>query len=156
MVEEQNFIREAIERVKTTQERIILLNTIMFGFGIVLIIIAGIVGIGGLTGYITKDTTFYIILFAILGFIHIFASFFIGAMQRANHAVLDIAQVEIAYMGYLKEVTFWDQYISTSSDVSGENRTNIEKAAGKIQEYTKEILEHLQKISEARIIKREP
>jgi len=156
MVEEQNFIHEAIERVKTTQERILLLNTIMFGFGIVLIFIAVSVGIGGLTGYITKDTTFYIILFAILGFTHIFASFFIGAIQRSNNAVSDIAQVEIAYRSYLKEVTLWDQYISTSSNASSVNRTDIEKAAGKIQEHTKETLEHLQKISEARIIKREP
>jgi hypothetical protein len=153
MVEELNFICEAIERVKTTQERIILLNTIMFGFGIVLITIAVIVGICGLIDLVTKDTTIYIILFAILGFIHIFASFFIGAMQRADLAVLDIAQVEIANRNFLKEVALWDQYISTSAGASSDNKMDIEKAAGKIQEYTKEILEHLQKISEARIIK---
>lgn len=137
----QTALKDAIKRATETQEWIKTSNQIMFGFGIILIIIA--VAVGFFT-----DKEVYSALFGGVGFLQIVASFFVGSMQRSQKAISDLIQVEIAYLNYFEQVTLWEQY-ATVLDNSGKiDRTNIEKAADKIHACAKDTLDLLQKMIE--------
>jgi hypothetical protein len=133
----QNALSDAIDRAKKTQNWILRLNIAMFVFGIVLIFVAVYVS------YLKNDAV-YGLLFGSVGFLQIVASFFIGAMTRSQNAVSTLVQVEIAYLNYFEQVTLWEEYASIMDDANRIDKANIEKAADKIQECTKETLELLQ------------
>ncbi|MFA5332171.1 MAG: hypothetical protein WC342_07310 [Methanoregula sp.] len=135
-------LKSAIRKAKITQTVILVLNVIMFFFGLILISVAVY---GGFTGM----SDVYALLFGGVGFADIVASFFVGAMQRSQNSVSDLVQVEIAFLNYFEQVRLWEQYASVRDDQGKIQKENLAKAAEKIQESTAQSLELLQKYIES-------
>lgn len=134
----ENAITDAINRAKQTQKCILGLNIAMFIFGAALICVAIVVSY-------SENNSAYSYLFGGVGFLQMVSSFFVGSMERSQKAISDLVQVEIAYLDFFEQVTIWEQYASILDEENRIDKSNIEKAAEKIQENSKEILELLQK-----------
>jgi hypothetical protein len=133
----QEALNDAINRAKNTQENILSLNIAMFYFGVLLVTIAVIVGI-------VNGDAGYSIVFGGIGLVQIIASFFVGSMERSQKAISDLVQIEIAYLSYFEQVNLWELYAGILDINSRIDRTNLEKAAEKIQACTRETIELLQ------------
>lgn len=134
-------LKAAIRRAKTTHSVILILNIIMFFFGLILISVAVY---GGFTGM----SDVYAVLFGGVGFADIVASFFIGAMQRSQNSVSDLVQVEIAFLNYFEQVRLWEEYAAVRDEKGMLQKENIAKSAEKLQDSTARSLELLQKYIE--------
>ena len=110
----------------------------MFVFGVILI------GVAVYVSYSEKNSA-YSILFGGVGFLQIVASFFVGSFQRAQNAVSDLVQIEIAYLNYFEQVSLWEIYASVIDENYCIDESKVEKAARQIQICSKETIRLLQK-----------
>jgi len=134
----QSALADAINRAKSTQQWILYLNIAMFVFGVILI------GVAVYVSYSEKNSA-YSILFGGVGFLQIVASFFVGSFQRAQKAVSDLVQIEIAYLNYFEQVSLWEIYASVIDENYCIDESKVEKAARQIQICSKETIRLLQK-----------
>ena len=135
-------LKAGIKKAKTTQSVILVLNIIMFFFGMILISVA-------VYGGFTNMNPVYGILFGGVGFADLVATFFIGAMQRSQKSISDLVQIEIAFLNYFEQVALWEQYAAVRNEKGKVHKENLAEAATKIQASTAQTLELLQKYVEA-------
>jgi hypothetical protein len=109
------------------------LNISTFVFGALLVFIAVIASI-------YKNDLTYGIVFAGIGIIQIIMSFSFGAMRKTRTSTSDLIIDEIAYLNYHKQMKMWNQYSQLLND-GLIDKSNIEKAAEKMQECTKDTIE---------------
>lgn len=132
-------LEEITDKARTTFTLISCLNIITFSLGIVLI------GIALYVGLTAKDQTFFSAFFGGAGFATITSSFLLGAMQRSQKFVSDLANTELAMINYFQQMALWSEYIAYGSEDPKAQLVVIKEAANAMNSCTKDMIDLLEK-----------
>lgn len=134
-------LKSTLENARKTYARITLMNTIMFGVGISLFVFAA------LYAAFAKDQKIYSLLFAGLGAANFIALFVMKPIESTQCALSNLVQVEIAFMNYWEQITFWEAF-GLSPQVGPPEFSKMEAASVSLQRRSEETITLLQKFIE--------
>lgn len=136
-------LKETLNNARSAYHRITLMNSIMFFTGIALFIAAAIYGA------VSKDTAYALVL-ASLGAANFVALFVLGPVEHTQNALSNLVQVEVAFMNYFEQITFWETYALTpTGNPPAPNPANIKEASEHLQQRSQETIVLLQTYVEA-------
>lgn len=98
-----NILKQTLDNARSAYYLITLMNKVMFFTGITLFVGASVYGV------ISKETG-QSALIAGLGVVNFVALFLLGPIERTQIALSNLVQVEIAFMNYFEQITFWENY----------------------------------------------
>ncbi len=137
-----SILKTTLNNAAGTYKAISLMYKVMFFVGIALFVGAAIYGA------ISKEkvTAF---VFGGLGVGTFVATFLTGPIEKSQSALSNLVQVEISFMDYFEQITFWESYALTPQGMPpAPSLANIEKASEMLQVRSKETIELLQKYVE--------
>ncbi len=137
-------LKDTLNNAAHTFRTITWMNVVMFVTGIALYIFAALYAA-------FSDEKVYSLLFGGLGTASFIALFLLGPIEKSQNALSNLVQVEISFMNYFEQISFWENYaIAPQGDPPMPNIANIEKASDMLQKRSKETIELLQKYVETR------
>jgi len=135
-------LKDTLENARAAYHRITLMNSIMFFTGIVLFLCAAAYGAS------FKDTSYTLVL-AGLGAANFVALFVLGPIERTQNALSNLVQVEIAFMNYFEQITFWENYaLAPKGNPPMPDPANIKEASEQLQRRSHETIALLQEFVE--------
>lgn len=133
-----NILKQTLNNARSAYYLITLMNKVMFFTGISLFIGAA------LYGALYKETT-QPLLIAGLGVMNFVGLFVLGPIERTQVALSNLVQVEIAFMNYFEQITFWETYaLATRGNSSVPELANIKEASAQLQIRSQETIVLLQ------------
>ncbi|HEX7630701.1 MAG TPA: hypothetical protein VF388_01105 [Lacunisphaera sp.] len=138
-----NILKDTLDNARSAYHRISLMNAIMFFTGIALFLCAAAYGA------FFKDTHYTLVL-AGLGAANFVALFVLGPIERTQTALSNLVQVEIAFMNYFEQITFWENYaLAPKGNPPAPDPANIREASEQLQRRSQETIALLQNYVEA-------
>lgn len=135
-------LKDTLENARSAYHRITLMNSIMFFTGIALFLCAAAYGA------IFKDTNYTLVL-AGLGAANFVALFVLGPIERTQNALSNLVQVEIAFMNYFEQITFWENFaLAPKGNPPMPDPANIKEASDQLQRRSHETIQLLQEYVE--------
>jgi len=135
-------LKDTLENARSAYHRITLMNSIMFFTGIGLFLCAAAYGA------ISKDTSYTFVL-AGLGAANFVALFVLGPIERTQNALSNLVQVEIAFMNYFEQITFWEAFaLAPKGNPPMPDPANIKEASDQLQRRSHETIRLLQEYVE--------
>ena len=135
-------LKTTLNNAARTFKTITWMNVAMFGVGIGLFVFAAFYGA-------FSDRKIYSLVFGGLGALSFAALFLLGPIEKSQNALSNLVQVEISFMNYFEQITFWEVFaLRPEGNPPLPNPANIEKASQMLQERSKETIELLQKYVE--------
>ena len=137
-------LKDTLNNAANTYKRITWMSTIMFVTGIGLFIFAAIYGA-------VSQEKIYSLVFGGLGVASFVALFILGPIERTQIALSNLVQVEVAFMNYFEQITFWEGFALTpKGNPPAPDPANIEKASAALQERSKQTIVLLQEYVESK------
>ena len=137
-----NILQDTLNNARSAYHRITLMNSIMFFTGIGLFVAAAAYGA------IFKDTSYTLVL-AGLGTANFVALFVLGPIERTQNALSNLVQVEVAFMNYFEQITFWENYaLAPKGNPPAPDPANIKEASEQLQRRSQETIILLQEYVE--------
>jgi hypothetical protein len=137
-----NILKETLNNARSAYHKITLMNSVMFATGIGLFIAAAIYGA------VSHDRA-YSAMLAGLGAANFVALFLFGPIERTQNGLSNLVQVEIAFMNYFEQITFWETYaLMPTGDPPAPNLANIREASLQLQKRSEETMALLQNFVE--------
>jgi hypothetical protein len=137
-----SILKDTLNNARSAYHRITLMNSIMFGTGIGLFIASAIYGA------VSSDKS-YSFMLAGLGAANFVALFLFGPIERTQNGLSNLVQVEIAFMNYFEQITFWETFALTpAGDPPVPNLANIREGSAQLQLRSEETIALLQKYVE--------
>lgn len=131
-------LKDTLNNARSAYHRITLMNGIMFFTGIGLFLFAAAYGA------ISKDTSYTLVL-AGLGVANFVALFILGPVERTQSALSNLVQVEVMFMNYFEQITFWETYaFAPRGNPPAPDPAFIKEASEQLQRRTEETVAHLQ------------
>lgn len=138
-----NILKDTLNNARSAYRTITWMNAIMFFTGVGLFVTAAIYGA------ISKDTSYSLVL-AGLGAANFVALFLLGPIERTQVALSNLVQVEVAFMNYFEQITFWENYALTPvGHPPAPSPANIKEASEQLQRRSQETILLLQTYVEA-------
>ena len=135
-------LKDTLGNAARTYKMINFMNVVMFTVGIGLFLFAA-----GFAVYSTAKA--YSLVFAGLGTVSFIAMFMIGPIERSQDALSNLVQVEISFMNYFEQITFWETFALTPrGNPPAPDLANIEKASEMLQARANETVKMLQQYVE--------
>lgn len=100
--------RKTLDNAEKTYRRITMMNTAMFALGLGLVVAAAVYGA------ITQEALLSFV-FGGLGFATVIALFLTGPISKTQTALSNLVQIEISFMNFFEQITFWDHYVQIPS-----------------------------------------
>lgn len=133
-----DILRRTLDHARSAYRTITWMNGAMFITGIGLFLFAAIYGA------VSKDTSYTLVL-AGLGAANFIALFMLGPIERTQTALSNLVQVEIAFMNYFEQITFWETYALAPDPMTGApNHNRINEASEQLQRRSQETILLLQ------------
>lgn len=137
---------------KQTYRGVTWMTQILFGTGIALFAIAALWGL-------LADEKVYSLVFGGLGGAAFAAIFITGPIDKAQTALSNLIQSEVAFMNYYEQITMWENFVISGASVPGAqpglpgtpgqlDAQRLEEASSKLQKRTEETMALLQKYLE--------
>lgn len=140
-------LKDTLDQAASTYKSISRMNNIMFFTGIGLFIFAAIYGA------IVQDKT-YTLIFGGLGGATFVALFILGPIDKTQNALSNLVQVEVAFMNYFEQITFWENFaLIPEGNPPSPTKENIEKASEMLQERSQQTIVLLQEYIETKLVK---
>jgi hypothetical protein len=80
-----------------------------------------------------------------LGAVNFVALFLFGPIERTQNGLSNLVQVEIAFMNYFEQITFWETFALTPTGIPpGPNLANIREGSTELQRRSEETMALLQ------------
>lgn len=131
-------VKQTFDNARSTYNTITWMNRIMFATGIGLFLFAA-----AYAAYAQQKS--YALFFGGLGAANFVALFLLGPIDKTQKALSNLVQVEMAFMNYFDQITFWEGFASIPRGVPpAPDPANIEKASAMLQERCRETIELLQ------------
>ncbi len=135
-----SILKTTLDHAAATYRRIVWMNQAMFFLGLGLFLAAA------LYGTFAQDDKAYSLLFAGMGAGAFAALFLTGPIEKTQVALSNLVQVEVAFMDYFEQITFWETYaFRPEGDPPMPAPGNIERASASLQELTSDTLALLQR-----------
>jgi ABC-type multidrug transport system fused ATPase/permease subunit len=131
-------LKGTLNNAKLTYQLITVMNGIMFCMGVGLFLFAAVYGA------VSRNLPFTV-AFAGLGAASFVALFLLGPIDKAQDALSNLIQAEVAFMNYFEQMCFLEgcaQVPSPGSNVASVE--NLERASALLQKRTQETIELLQ------------
>jgi len=133
-----SILRETLDNARSAYFLITLMNRVMFFTGITLFVGASIYGV------ISKETA-QSAMIAGLGVVNFIGLFLLGPIERTQVALSNLVQVEIAFMNYFEQITFWEAFaLAPSGNPPAPSPANIREASAALQLRSQETIALLQ------------
>ena len=133
-----NILKQTLDNARSAYYLITLMNKVMFFTGITLFVSAAVYGV------ISKEIAQSALL-AGMGGANFVALLVLGPIDRTQIALSNLVQVEIAFMNYFEQITFWESYaLSPSGNPPVPNPANIKEASAQLQIRSQETIALLQ------------
>jgi hypothetical protein len=138
-----NILKQTLDNARSAYHIITQMNKVMFFTGIALFVGAAVYGV------ISKATTQPIFI-ASLGAANFIALFLFGPIERTQIALSNLVQVEIAFMNYFEQITFWEAYaLAPHGNPPAPDPDKIKEASAQLQARSQETIILLQKYVES-------
>ncbi len=135
-------LKSTLTAAARTYRTVTWMNTLMFGAGLGLFLFAAIYGA------LTKQVLFAAV-FGGLGAGTFVSLFMLGSIDKTQHALSNLVQVEIAFTNYLEQVTFWEAYAQRPEGFPPMPAlANIEKASASLHQRSMETIQLLEEYVE--------
>jgi hypothetical protein len=133
-----SILKQTLDNARSAYYLITLMNKVMFFTGITLFVGASVYGV------ISKETA-QSALIAGLGIVNFVALFLLGPIERTQTALSNLVQVEIAFMNYFEQITFWEIFaLAPSGNPPAPSPGNIKEASAQLQIRSQETIALLQ------------
>ena len=137
-------LKDTLGNAARTYKTITWMNIVMFIVGISLFLFAAIYAV------FSKEKV-YSLIFGGLGTISFITLFLLGSIEKSQVALSNLVQVEISFMNYFEQISFWETYALMPKGYPPMlNEGNIEKASEMLQLRSKEIIDLLQNFIETK------
>ena len=131
-------LRDTLDNAKKTYSLINFMNSVMFGLGILLFIASALMGA-------IASKTVAAALLGGLGAATFIAMFILGPIKRSQSALSNLVQVEISFMNFFDQITYWSNYALTSDGVAPPPiLERVERASETLQKRSEETIKLLQ------------
>lgn len=138
-------LKNTLNNAAYTFKTITWMNVVMFVVGIALFLFAAFYAA-------FSQEKIYSLVFGGLGTINFVALFLLGPIEKSQNALSNLVQVEISFMNYFEQITFWENFaIAPRGDPPAPDPANIEKASAMLQMRSRETIEMLQKYVEGQL-----
>jgi ABC-type multidrug transport system fused ATPase/permease subunit len=135
-------VEQTFDHAAQTYRAITWMTKIMFGLGIGLFLFSALYAV-------YAHEKIYSLLFGGLGTASFIAFFILGPIDKAQKALSNLVQVEIAFMSYFDQISWWEVVAGLPKGNSpGPDPANIEKASLALQERSSAIIQMLQRYVE--------
>lgn len=132
-------LTSTLNNARRTYKTITVMNTVMFIVGISLFVFAAAYAV------FSRDQKIYSLVFAGLGVANFITLFVTKPIEQTQNALSNLVQVEIAFMNYWQQLTFWENVaLSPRRDLPGPDPVNIEKSSIALQERSEQTMRLLQ------------
>lgn len=137
-------LKDTLNNARGTYQLISSMTRAMFIIGLTLFVA------GAVTSMIAEEVK-YALVFGGFGAVTFAALFFTGPIDKSQNALSNLVQVEILFMNYFEQITFWENYaLMPEGNPPAPQKSNIDKASSSLQERTKQTAELLQRLVEAK------
>ncbi len=131
-------LKSTLGNATTTYMTITWMNVAMFVTGLALFIVAAVYGA-------VAREKIYSLVFAGMGAATFTTIFLVNPISQTQAALSNLVQVEIAFMDYFEQLTFWEGFALAPNPQSHEpDPANIERASALLQQRSRETIELLQ------------
>jgi hypothetical protein len=138
-----NILKQTIGSATLTFKTISLMNVILFGVGIGLFLFAALYAV-------ISSEKIYSLVFGGLGTVTFISLFILTPMEKSQNALSNLVQVEISFMNYFEQMSFWENFALTpQGNPPAPSPANIEKASDMLQKRSMETIDLLQKYVES-------
>ena len=145
-------LKDTLDNATYTYRMITRMSTIMFATGIGLFIFAAIYGA-------VSEEKIYSLVFGGLGALSFVAFFILSPIDKAQIALSNLVQVEVIFMNYFEQITFWENFALTPKGTppapDAPDLANIEKASAMLQERSQQTVLLLEEYVEEKHVESE-
>jgi hypothetical protein len=135
-------LKDTIGSATLTFKTIRWMNVILFAVGIGLFLFAAFYAA-------FSSQKIYSLVFGGLGTVTFISLFILTPMEKSQNALSNLVQVEISFMNYFEQITFWESFALTpQGNPPTLSPANIDKASEMLQKRSMETIEMLQKYIE--------
>lgn len=135
-------LKTTLDHAAKAYKRITLMNYLMFLVGLGLFVTGAVYGV-------VANEKVYSLVFAGMGAATFVALFLTGPIEKTQTALSNLIQVEISFMNYFEQITFWETYaLRPEGNSPLPSSENISTASASLQQRSQETVELLQKYIE--------
>jgi hypothetical protein len=137
-----HILKSTLGNAALTYKIITWMNVVMFGVGIGLFVFAAFYGV-------FAERKVYSLVFGGLGTVSFATLFLLGPIEKSQKALSNLVQVEISFMNYFEQITFWETFaLRPVGNPPMPSSENIEKASEMLQQRSKDTVDLLEKYVE--------
>lgn len=137
-------LKETLNNARKTYELISSMTRAMFMVGLALFV-------AGAVSSLLEGEVKHALVFGGLGAATFAALFLTGPIDKSQNALSNLVQVEILFMNFFEQITFWENYaLMPEGNPPAPQKANIDKASLTLQERSKQTAELLQRLVETK------